>query len=319
MKKHRFIKIFGCIILLLVIVVLLFLFNNYPTRQEIDFSPNQLSSEWMKDLDGDKLISEFSIPGSHDSGAIRKGGIYNLGHDQNLFINRQLKVGVRFFDLRLGLKDDELMIYHGFLNEKVYFKDILKDFRYFLEENPTETILMCIKKEHGDDIGESLHQVLDGLGNLLYKNNTIPKLNDVRGKIVLVRRFEDNQEYGINLYDGFQDSTTFDINGDYSIHVQDYYYLEDKSYLDTKWNEIKNCLIYSTTSSANTLVINFTSAYIPIIKGTPTPLIKVVSDYIHPLIKEYLSNNSKGNYGIVLFDYVDEELSSIIYNSNFVS
>lgn len=51
-----------------------------------------------------------------------------------------------------------------------------------------------------------------------YLTDSIPKLGDVRGRIVLVRRFEADGECGINAYNGWKDNTTFDITGaEYSV------------------------------------------------------------------------------------------------------
>lgn len=316
-KRHIVLTIVGMVVLGLITFVLNFLYNNHPVKQDKNLKPEVQSTKWMESISDDKLLSEISIPGSHDSGSLIEGGIYEFGRDQNLNIANQLKIGVRFFDLRLGFSNHELNIYHGFLDEKLSFISILTDFTDFLDTNPSETILMCIKHEHGEDIHDKLKTDLNTLGSSLYTENRIPTLGEVRGKIVLVRRYQDDENKGLNLYNNFADNTTFDLNNGFQAHVQDYYNLGNNDNLETKYQAIVDCFEYSKASEDSTLVINFTSAYIPLIANTPLPKIQVVADYIHPRVKEYLETQTSSYLGIVLFDFVNEELSSLVYQANF--
>lgn len=68
----------------------------------------------MKNLDDSLLISDMTIPGTHDSGALHS--IFDVaGKCQDLNIKQQLKVGVRFLDIRLRLKNNELEVVHSFV------------------------------------------------------------------------------------------------------------------------------------------------------------------------------------------------------------
>ena len=307
--------VFGSIVLF-ISVILFFAFIVTPIKTQ----PKDIEViAWMNNIEDDKKISTISIPGTHDSGAIRGGLLYQYGKDQDLNILNQLKVGARFFDLRLGLKDDELYIYHGFLNEKILFADILDDFTSFLSEYESESILMCIKQEYGSDITEELLKIINeyNKNDLFYLEDNNPTIGEIRGKIVLFRRFAFSNELGINLYDGFKDNQTFDINNSSfsNIHIQDFYKFE-KDEIDNEWQEVKKCLDYSFESSDEELIINFTSGYYSLVSFTALPIIRPISDYVHPRFLDYVSKNDK-NTGIVLFDFLDEKIAKTVYERNY--
>ena len=75
---------------------------------------------WMKDVNDSKIINEMSIPGTHDSGALHS--IFDVaGKCQDIDINTQLNIGVRFFDLRLQLVENDFKIVHSFVNQNLSF------------------------------------------------------------------------------------------------------------------------------------------------------------------------------------------------------
>ena len=281
---------------------------------EEEFTSKPLSAQWMGQLDDSSLLSSISIPGSHDSGSIRKGGIFEFSHTQNLTIEQQLLSGVRFFDIRLGFKKGKLGIYHGFLYQKVTFDDVIKVCKDFLAAHPTETILMSIKHEHGDSVTTAVVEKIQEEPSLWYTANSNPTLGQVRGKIVLFNRIDGAQQLGIDL-NGMGDNCTSDVNNGVPIHVQDYYNVGKKKNLYSEWEEIQACFEYAKTAPQGTFVINFTSCYYPLIKGLPLPLIPKSASYIRGYLDEYYKT-ATGFQGIVLIDFVDEAIAESIYNLN---
>ncbi|MBO4534753.1 MAG: hypothetical protein J5755_02320, partial [Clostridia bacterium] len=116
MKK--FVAIVCCLI---VTAALVLTFVGCDDKEE--FAPKARSSAWMNDLSSGTLLSDISMPGSHDSGALRSGGIYEFSNCQDLTIPKQLASGVRFLDIRLGFKKGKLAVYHGPLYQKLFFED----------------------------------------------------------------------------------------------------------------------------------------------------------------------------------------------------
>ena len=157
---------------------------------------------WMKYVDDNKFLDELSIPGTHDSGTC---SVDNDTEPQSSqvkcqqdYIPTQLLEGIRYFDIRLG-KGDDPGIDHGacYLLKKdgnfMHLSDVIGYFNTFLSENPTEALIMLVSRGNGEATNESLTtafgKVLDENPDLFYTSSRIPTLGEVRGKIVLLRRF----------------------------------------------------------------------------------------------------------------------------------
>ena len=110
---------------------------------------NHSLKTWMKDIKDDTKINEIIMPGSHDAGTY---GMSWLGATQHLTIEEQLKLGVRYFDLRVNKVDNEYVMFHSILNG-TKFDPILDSIVQFLDENPSETLLLDFQhfKNGSDD------------------------------------------------------------------------------------------------------------------------------------------------------------------------
>ena len=63
---------------------------------------------WCQKLDDSLLISEISIPGTHDSCATY--GSYNCLKTQSWDLNTQLYAGIRYFDIRCQIIDNYFFV-----------------------------------------------------------------------------------------------------------------------------------------------------------------------------------------------------------------
>lgn len=157
---------------------------------------------WMKYVDDNKFLDELSIPGTHDSGTCSVGNDTEPQSSQvkcqQDYIPTQLLEGIRYFDIRLG-KGDNPGIDHGMyylLKKDAYFlhlSDVIGYFKTFLNENPTEALIMLVSRGNDEATDESVTtafaKVLDDNPKLFYTSSRVPTLGEVRGKIVLLRRF----------------------------------------------------------------------------------------------------------------------------------
>lgn len=157
---------------------------------------------WMKYVDNNKFLDELSIPGTHDSGTCSVDNDTepqsSQAKCQQDYIPTQLLEGVRYFDIRLG-KGDDPGIDHGacYLLKKdgnfMHLSDVIGYFNTFLSENPTEALIMLVSRGNDEATNESLTtalgKVFDENPDLFYTSSRIPTLGEVRGKIVLLRRF----------------------------------------------------------------------------------------------------------------------------------
>jgi 1-phosphatidylinositol phosphodiesterase len=268
-------------------------------------------NNWMSPLDGTLPLSQFSLPGTHDSGA-RFEPLSGTAKCQNLTIAEQLAVGVRFLDIRCRHLNDAFVIHHGQVYQNINFADVLNDTIGFLNTNPGETIIMSVKEEYtASGNSRSFEATFDTYTaqspGKWYLGAGIPNLNDVRGKIVLFRRFGANSTpKGIDA-SNFPDNTTFSTGG--QLRVQDNYNVSKN---DDKWTSILAILNEAKYGGPNTLYVNFASGVTTVI----LPNITTVSNNINPRITTYFTANPSGRFGAVLMDFADAAKCALIYNTN---
>lgn len=157
---------------------------------------------WMSHVNDDKYLDELSIPGTHDSGTC---SVDNDTEPQSSqvkcqqdYIPTQLLEGIRYFDIRLG-KGNDPGICHGdfYLFKKdgyyLHLSDVIGYFKTFLSENPREALIMLASRGNDeatdDSVTTAFAKVMADNPDLFYTSSRVPTLGEVRGKIVLLRRF----------------------------------------------------------------------------------------------------------------------------------
>ena len=176
---------------------------------------------WMSHVDGSKYLDELSIPGTHDSGTCSVDNDTepqtSLAKCQQDYIPTQLLEGIRYFDIRLGKNNEngDPGIDHGicYLLKKdggfIHLSDVIGYFKTFLNENPSEALIMLVSRGNDeatdDSVTTAFANVMDNNSDLFYTSSHVPTLNEVRGKIVLLRRFKlagdsvDGHTWGLDL------------------------------------------------------------------------------------------------------------------------
>jgi hypothetical protein len=107
---------------------------------------------WLTTIRDSTLITEISLPGTHDSAAINSWltGFYDCHFTS---ITDQLTSGVRLLDVRLKVNPDPGGLSYSFVtchgdigyNEYQSFVSLMNECQAFLEANPTEFIAMLLK------------------------------------------------------------------------------------------------------------------------------------------------------------------------------
>ena len=132
----------------------------------------------------------------------------------------------------------------------VNFDDVLRTTIQFLNANPSETVVMRVKKEHTEEnVTRSFAETYLAYRNnpayrpYIWTGNQVPSLGEVRGKIVVLDDFGGGA-HGIawgslNLQDDWTVSTLFDIGG--------------------KWNKVRAHLERTNTGASSSLFVNFLS------------------------------------------------------------
>lgn len=207
---------------------------------------------WMRELKDDWPVSVLSIPGTHNSPTCHTA--LPSVRCQAVGVKEQLENGVRFLDIRVSAdpNNDALTLVHSVfpiaLTGNRYFADMLDVIYRFLDDNPSETVLMSIKREGiGKGSDEQLSKYLkasyvDKKRDRWWTEPKVPKLGQARGRIVIVRRFGldpelrkcwDGRGYGIDAQ-AWPDNCEDGKVGDGHIRVQDFYEITESTNIERK-------------------------------------------------------------------------------------
>ena len=278
------IKIILFVLLCIVLIAAVFfvIIPMTETRSNIEIEGSQ---NWMAEIPDEQSLEEIYIPGTHDS-ASKNAQLGYFSKCQSSDIYTQLNDGYRYLDIRLGVRETKdgtvLTLYHGFCkcqkgpwpwSALLDLDDVLSSCYTFLEENPTETVVFAVKMEQGKDevqFQKLLHEYIDKTPDKWFLSDTIPALGECRGKLVLMRRYEDannlGRSAGIQLFwedQGGNDDVSLSVareeQDNYLLLVQDRY----KYSAEDKWNAFKASL-KSSSASEKHLLLTFLST-----NGTP--------------------------------------------------
>lgn len=280
------------------------------------------TSDWMSKLDDDIKISQINIPGTHDTCA-RYGG--PLVECQSLELIKQLEAGIRFIDIRCRHKKNEFAIYHGIVPQQIFFDTVRDVCQEFIRSHPRECIIMSIKEENKAEkctrkFEETLNEYLIDNEHYWYLGDQVPTLGDVRGRIILLRRFSaSTMPKGIDV-SFWQDNATFDgTRNGVTIYVQDKYKVPSALDVDmkNKWKAIEDALSHAngrTPEHMTEIVLNFASGA----SALAHPC--TVAVYMNQKIKDYLSNANnvcRSGYGIIPMDFPQKDLVQEIIKINY--
>ena len=294
---------------------------------------NLSGADWMKKINSELKITQINIPGSHNSAA-RYIPMSFFARCQSLSLQGQLEAGVRYLDIRLRLNGKGFVLAHGFLNcrnkkfpfsGELKIETVLEQCYYFLSCNPTEAVLLCIKDEDGNAGSEFYDRLYKEyiLQNpeKWYIENRIPTLGEVRGRLILLRRFGvDEKKYsdsncGLNLTlwpdqgHGHDRPDCFDMpfitekGFAGSVRLQDCFTIPPKR----KWQKIARPFLENGQDDSMLSLNLLSTAYLcmPHINSI------VINRYFK------ISQTVKGrNYGIVIFDFVSNELARNVFLTN---
>ncbi len=274
-----------------------------PKGQSVDRSElpkNCLHLDWMKKLPSELPVSLVSIPATHDAGTAL--GTFGWSRCQILNIPAQLAVGVRGFDVRLRLVNSALDVYHSEEDQKLKFDSILRAFKSFLHDHPSELIVMRIREEakaiHPDGTFEEAFQKhIAAYKNLFYPAATrteIPTVGKLRGKILIL----DN--YG-KLPDAIDYPNA-------SMRVQDDYDIDD---MDKKYQEIVASFESAVSRKKGAIWdVNYTSSCSA--KVDQLANAQAVNDKVRTYLK-----GKRGPLGLVLFNFPSVDVIESVIQSNF--
>lgn len=301
------------------------------TSEACDSAQGPQGNNWMSYVPDDWSLSRLSMPGTHDSGAYKSAWynypIIRTWKTQDLSLREQLNAGVRFLDIRCRHIQNVCAIHHGMVFTEQFLNEVLATIYTFLDENPSESILMSVKEPEWDAEGntrtfeETFRDYISRNPSKWYLEPTVPLLGSdpkepltARGKIVLIRRFAANETLGMNATPSVWPYNSMAATGELSI--QDFYNFEKDLHgnYPRKLNFVQSMLEEARTVSYPTMLyLNFTSATVFNLLGIPD--IPSVSNLINPALRSYFQDNPTGRYGVVIMDFIDQDSARKIYQS----
>jgi len=326
------------------VLLIIFIISTFQISKEQSTSLNM--ANWMSNLPDDKKILLINIPGTHNTAA---NVLHPLGESvartQNRTIPELLRFGVRKLDIRVTIRellegddeDSDLSTCHGmfdcyFIDENnvtknLTFKHILLDIKDFLEEYPTETVIVWTQSEKGDsyqNYKRAIELFEKLVGDIFVKFDKNLKLGDVRGKIV-------STTYKTDLIDSEgKPIYHFGIDGGTDleeIHRKfiDYYYNTWEVTGQLKVEEVKEFLrtydlsIKEVEEEFEKKIDDYPISYSVACTGehqSILPFPKIQADIVNPFILGY--DFKKGNYyGWIDMDFASLELAKTLIDTNF--
>ncbi|WP_145518094.1 phosphatidylinositol-specific phospholipase C [Yersinia bercovieri] len=276
------------------------------------------TSNWVGLVDKSRLLTELSIPGTHDSAAYTLHRIsFGYVRTQRWNIREQLDNGIRFLDIRCRLIKNVFTLHHGSFYLGLNFGDVLASCIKFLLDNPTEFIILSVKKEHTEEDSTMLfHEVMSERyikkhKDLFFTENKIPTIKEIIGKIVLFRRYQGG-DLGINATP-WRDNNTFTIkNGNYNIHIQDKYSGYSLFDFHKKREHVAKLIKRARNGKKNELYINFTN----VSDTTVTPRLGAVGNTIRDGLNKWFADEYETctpcQLGIIVSDFVDTNKAAMI-------
>ncbi len=270
------------------------------------------NNNWMAEIDGEKFINEFSIPGSHDSCALYEP-LRELAQCQTHTVTDQLNMGVRYLDIRANVVKGDLAISHGPIFQGITFDNVIGQCYDFLDKNPSEAIIISLKHElvsrdKNNEFNPIFLKKLEAHREIWYTENRLPKLSEVRGKLILLNRVK-GLEVGIDASENWiHNGISMIEHGDFRLHIQDKFKLES---IEEAWDFVTAHIreIRKETDGKMTLSINFHSGVL----GYPHVL--SVAKYVNSEFLKFF-RNKKAHLGIAVFDFITPEICNTVIDSN---
>ncbi len=190
--KKKILIILGAVLLVIITIISIILLNGAYFKSKKDLKDYDNNS-WMNYLSDQTLLIDAIIPGSHDAGTFNMS---YLGKTQGYSVEDQLKMGARYFDLRVNKTDGGYYMFHSVLNGEK-FENVLCAITSFISKNPSETLILDFQHFKGgsaNDVADMLQRSLFD-NNLAVKNDTEEsdlqfisqlKLSQTRGKCVVL-------------------------------------------------------------------------------------------------------------------------------------
>ncbi|KAL2885189.1 1-phosphatidylinositol phosphodiesterase [Ceratocystis lukuohia] len=291
-------------------------FNHIEDEWSFDLDEGEQSS-WMSRMKDDVPLTQLVIPGTHNSMSY---GVENgLFQTQNVPLEQQLLGGIRYIEITCRYIDQKMAVYYGMADTGYSLDSVLTTIYNFLDEYPSETIILRIQKGGmfdfntfitsmegyfvpGSDLGDRAEYSIHA-GNPY--DIVFPTLGEARGKIVILQDFASNPpgRYGIPW-------------GLHTVSNHNSWLSPVGLFLSFKWAAVRYHLNLDRLNDDDKLRITHTTGNLGI-----RP-ISVAAQYgnnpgMNELLGRYLVQGEGNCFGIVVMDFPGRQLVEeiLIHNS----
>lgn len=126
-------------------------------------------TRWMSGVSDGRRLCDLFLPGTHDSVA-RIGG--DFAECQCWDMPKQLRMGLRYFDVRVKHDGDDLKGCHGIIDMNITFREVASHCEWFVQNNPSEAVVVAISTK-GSPKTDAPHS-RDFLNEVLNQSQTMP-------------------------------------------------------------------------------------------------------------------------------------------------
>ncbi|KAL2754253.1 hypothetical protein ACRALDRAFT_1081364 [Sodiomyces alcalophilus JCM 7366] len=245
-------------------------------HSEYSFDVGRLDhSSWMQSIPDDTNLTSLSIPGTHDTLTFdMRDETYQC---QNHNLSAQLRAGIRYLDVRGRLTNNSILIYHADRYTGYTYTDVLLTVFDFLDQHPSETIVMRLKEE-GRPYGRNDRTFEEAFNHYLHNDTDtapraqvhfympdtflpLPTLGALRGKILLLQQFPTATAVSPAFFNQAKmtrspapkpgsGSGRYGIVWESRVMVlQDLWIIPSLQHLDMKWDAIEAALIRAAETS----------------------------------------------------------------------
>lgn len=327
-------------------------YHNYTSAYSFDLDL-ATNPSWMSRIPDTVNLNSLSIPGTHDTLTFElvDNKVFQC---QNHALKTQLQAGLRYLDIRgrlvynasLGADQEPVIgIYHGHVSTGYDFQDVLQTVFAFLDENPSEGIIMRVKEEGAPlPIGSPSDTWESGTYNTTFEEafnyyrstnpatapgckrhlltpwpekeaRLVPTMGEMRGRVLVLYEFETvsaSASYGIPWTSSH-------------IALEDLWIILNPALLEAKWDAVRRNLEAAAVSAedSDVLFLSHLSASVGVtpIEAAAGPLEDrtngTVIDGLNERTGKWLeAKGSTGKTGVIMADFPGQRLVADILKRN---
>lgn len=331
-------------------------YHNYTSAFSFDLDL-AANPSWMSRIPDAINFNSLSIPGTHDTLTydLVDNAVFQC---QNHDLKTQLHAGLRYFDIRGRLvynasagadQDPVIGIYHGHVSTGYDFQDVLQTVFAFLDENPTEGIILRVKEEGAPlPVGSPSEAWLSGTYNTTFEEafnyyrltnpltapgcdrhlltpwpqeeggRLVPTMGEMRSRVLVLYEFETASS---GTYYGVPWTSSH-------IALEDMWVILNPELLEAKWDAVRRNLEAAAVSAedGDVLFLSHLSASVgvtpieaaagPLKDRTNGTVINGLNERTGTWLEVKANGGGTGKTGVIMADFPGQELVESILRRN---